>query len=300
MSKRASMEEVELFQGGPRKALHPIKIITSPQEGQAVDLPVADIRPDPNQPRKVFSKESIASLANSILDKGLFQPISVRPDPERTDGFIVVMGERRWRAHQHAGLPTIRAFIIPVDDPNEAFELALIENVQREDLNPLEEAEGVAELIKRRGYKQKEVARVICRSEPHVSQLMKLTRIPTEVKEKLLTSKLSQDHLFRIAEQPTPESMLRLFNRVVRAGLNVRETRKAAKEEALPPKQHPLVHTFKRIEKTITQARIDGLNQLAGEDRKQVTEILETIRVQIEQAQQQLSESSKGQQKLST
>ena len=300
MSKRASMEEVELFQGGPRKALHPIKTITSPQEGQAVDLPIADIRPDPNQPRKVFSEVSIASLARSIQDKGLFQPISVRPDPERTGGFIVVMGERRWRAHQHAGLPTIRAFIIPVDDPNEAFELALIENVQREDLNPLEEAEGVAELIKRRGYKQKEAAKVICRSEPHVSQLMKLTRIPTEVKEKVLTSKLSQDHLFRIAEQPTPESMLKLFNRVVRAGLNVRETRKAAKDEALPPKQHPLVNTFKSIENTITKARMDGLDLLAGEDRKQVSELLEVIKKQIEQAQQQLLEGGKGQQKLST
>jgi len=133
--------------------------------------------------------EGIASLAGSIVEKGLFQPIAVRPDPEREGGFILVMGERRWRAHQHVGIPSIRAFIIPVTDPDEAYELALIENIQREDLNPLEEAEGICQLMQRRGYNQREVAKTIGKSESQVSRLRKLTTLPDRSKKNLCAHK---------------------------------------------------------------------------------------------------------------
>jgi len=287
MSKRASLEDVRVFDPKRDKRLHPIAAIAKDQEGQTVALSVDAIRPDPNQARKVFSEESIASLAVSIKEKGLFQPVSVRPDPDNEDRYILVMGERRWRAHKHAGLATIRAFVIPVDDPNEAFELALIENVQREDLNPLEEAAGIAELMKRKKYRQREAAKVVGRSESQVSRLLKLNTLPEEIREKLVTSQLSQDQLFRVAEQETPEAMLKLHDRIVKLGLSVRETRQVAKGQKTD-QEHPLVAKVGRFERFLTRTDVSEVDQLEKEEKQALSAHLEALTERAAEIQKRL------------
>lgn len=291
-NKLANMQRTKIF-SGEASAQHPLKTITGHQNNQAIELPVDNILPDSNQPRKTFSNESIEHLSASIKEKGLLQPISVRPNPGQDGKFILVMGERRWRAHKHAQIAAIRAFVIPVTDPNEAYELALIENVQREDLNPLEEAEGVAEIIKRKGYNQRAAGKIIGRSETQVSQLLKLNEIPDPVKEKLSTSKVSRDQLFQIAAQSSPEIMLKLHDKIVKLGLNVRETREAAKELVKEKgeeitKKHPLISKLQGFEKTIIKARMDEIDFLKSEDRTTISELLEAIRGEVEKTQQRL------------
>lgn len=287
MSKRASIEEMRVFDPKRGKRPHPLATIAKEQEGQTVALPIDAIRPDPNQARKTFSEESIASLAASIKEKGLFQPVSVRPDPDNEDRYILVMGERRWRAHKHAGLPTIRAFVIAVDDPNEAFELALIENVQREDLDPLEEAAGIAELMKRKKYRQRDAAKIVGRSESQVSRLLKLNTLPEDVREKLVTSQVSQDQLFRIAEQETPEAMRKLHDKIVKMGLNVRETRKAAKGQETDQK-HPLIAKIGRFERFLTKVDVSEVDQLEKEEKQALSAHLEALTERAAELQKRL------------
>jgi ParB family chromosome partitioning protein len=296
-AKRASLSSVGLFKKTAAQEEHPLKTITSQQQNQAVELPIDDIRPDPNQPRKTFDVEGIASLAGSIVEKGLFQPIAVRPDPEREGSFILVMGERRWRAHQHVGIPSIRAFIIPVTDPDEAYELALIENIQREDLNPLEEAEGICQLMQRRGYNQREVAKTIGKSESQVSRLRKLTTLPDPIKEKLVRAQvsISQEHLFRIVEQKTPDDQLKLFNQITQLGLSRDQAREAAKGKTIERKEHPLIGKLKRIEKAITHARQNKeFASLEDQDRKTAAALLDAISTQISETIQEINSTPEG------
>jgi len=292
-SKRASLldHKDEFFRQPASGAPHPVERFIGPVEGEADAeqrraylLPVDRIQPDPNQPRKTFSEESIASLAESIQAKGLLQPIAVR---KTEDGFILVAGERRWRAHLKAEIPKIWSVIVNVSDPNEAFEISLVENLQREDLNPFEEATGIAELMKRRGYKQKDVTPVVGRSKSQVSELLKLNRLPEEVKEKVLTSELSRDHLFRIAEQETPEAMLKLHDRIVKMGLNVRETRQAAKGQENPP-QHPILARFGQMERFLTKIDVSGVDQLGKEERQQLSGHLKAVSEKVAEVQQRL------------
>ena len=287
MAKRASLldQKDTFFKESDKQDLHPIDRFTSIGPGQAVDLPVDRIQPDPNQPRKSFSEDAIRALATSIKEKGLLQPISVR---KADDSFLIVAGERRWRAHKKAKLPKIRAFITNITDPNEAFEIALIENLQREDLEPLEEAAGIAELMKRKKYRQNQAAQVTGRSKTQVSKLLKLNQLPPPVKEKVATSQLSRDQLFQISSQETPEAMIRLTDRIVRMGLNVQETRKAAKEE-LDRKPHPLIGQLKRFEKTLTSVQQDQeIEQIQAEDREAIAGLLSSVTELAEQLQSQL------------
>ena len=197
-----------------------------------------------------------------------------------------MIGERRWRTHKHAGLPTVRAFIIPVNDPNEAFEMALIENVQREDLDPLEEAVGIAELMKRKKYKQREAAKIVGRSESQVSRLLKLNTLPEGVREKLVTSQVSQDQLFRIAEQETPEAMLKLHDRIVKMGLNVHQTRQAAKGQETD--QHPIIAKVGRFERFLTKIDVSEVDQLRKEDRQELSAHLEALTQRATEIQKRL------------
>ena len=296
-TKRASLSSVGLFKKTAAQEEHPLKTFTSQQQNQAVELPVDDIQPDPNQPRKTFDAGGIASLAGSIEEKGLFQPVAVRPDPERDGGFILVMGERRWRAHQHAGIPSIRAFIIPVTDPDEAYELALIENIQREDLNPLEEAEGISQLMQRRGYNQRKAAKAIGKSESQVSRLRKLTKLPDPIKEKLVRAQvsISQEHLFRIAEQKTPDDQLKLFNQITKLGLSRDQAREAAKGKTVDRKEHPLIGRLKRIEKAIIYARQNkDFAILKDQDRQDAAALLDAISTQISETIQEIDSDPVG------
>ena len=184
-------------------------------------VPLATVRPNPDQPRKHFAEEKLAELASSIKLRGLLQPIVVR---RREGGFELLAGERRFRAAQMAGLDRLPALIREDEDP---LEIALIENLQREDLSPLEEAEALAALIERHGYSHQEVADILGRSRPYVSNTLALTRLPEEVKDELHRGgrSLSRELLMGVAREGDSTSAVNLWQDLKTGKPSVREFR---------------------------------------------------------------------------
>jgi ParB family chromosome partitioning protein len=189
--------------------------------GGVREIDISRIRPNPNQPRVMFSDESIAELAESIAERGVLQPILLRPTD---DGFEIVAGERRWRAAQRARLHTIPAIVREIDATTTA-ELALIENVQREDLNAIEEAEGYRQLIERHGHKQDGVAKLVHKSRSHIANLLRLLDLPEMVRQSLLKGDITMGHARAVATAPDPEA---LTKEIVAKGLSVRQAEKLA------------------------------------------------------------------------
>lgn len=188
------------------------------------EVEIARIRPNPAQPRMHFDEESIAELARSIAERGVLQPVLLRPDGEN---FQLVAGERRWRAAQKARLHAIPAIVRDIDDSTSA-EIALIENVQRQDLNALEEAEGYRKLIERYGHTQDALAGLVHKSRSHIANLLRLLDLPEEVKQLLLRGDISMGHARAIATAPDPEALAR---EIVTRGLSVRQAESLAKRE---------------------------------------------------------------------
>ena len=186
------------------------------------EIEIGRIRPNPSQPRVHFDEESIAELADSISERGVLQPVLLRPDGEN---FQLVAGERRWRAAQRARLHTIPAIVREIDDSTSA-EIALIENVQRQDLNAIEEAEGYRKLIGTYGHTQDEVANLVHKSRSHISNLLRLLDLPAAVKQSLLQGDISMGHARAILTAPDPESLAR---EIVDKGLSVRQAAALAK-----------------------------------------------------------------------
>ena len=185
--------------------------------GGVREIEIGRIRPNPNQPRVQFKEEAIDELADSIAERGVLQPILVRP---HDDGFEIVAGERRWRAAQRARLHTIPALVREIDDST-AAEIALIENVQREDLNAIEEAEGFRQLIVRHGHTQDNVAKLVHKSRSHVANLLRLLDLPEFVRQSLVRGDISMGHARAVAAAPDPEE---LKKEVIAKGLSVRQT----------------------------------------------------------------------------
>jgi ParB family chromosome partitioning protein len=187
------------------------------------EIEIGRIRPNPSQPRVHFDEESIAELADSISERGVLQPVLLRPDGEN---FQLVAGERRWRAAQRARLHTIPAIVREIDDSTSA-EIALIENVQRQDLNAIEEAEGYRKLIGTYGHTQDEVSNLVHKSRSHISNLLRLLDLPPTVKQSLLQGDISMGHARAIVTAPDPESLAR---EIVDKGLSVRQAEALAKQ----------------------------------------------------------------------
>ena len=200
----------------------------SQQQDGVREIEVGRIKRNPEQPRVHFDDEALEELAQSVAKHGVLQPILVRPEG---DGFLIVAGERRWRAAQKAQLHTIPAIVRDVDEGATA-ELALIENIQREDLNALEEAEGYRKLIERYGHSQDEVGRLVHKSRSHVANLLRLLDLPEFVKDALLRSDISMGHARAVATAPDPEALTR---EVISKGLSVRQTEQRAKREKTRP-----------------------------------------------------------------
>jgi|GEM_PF-1538165 ParB family chromosome partitioning protein len=193
-------------------------------------VPVAAVRPNPDQPRKHFAEDKLAELAASIRLRGLLQPIVVR---RAEGGFELLAGERRFRAAQMAGLERLPALVREGEDP---LEIALIENLQREDLSPLEEAEALAALIERHGYSHQEVADILGRSRPYVSNTLALTRLPEQVKEDIHRGghvSVSRELLLGVARQGDVAAAVSLWERFKGGVPSVREFR-AGKRTAAP------------------------------------------------------------------
>jgi ParB family chromosome partitioning protein len=183
-------------------------------------VPIAFIRPNPRNPRRSYDDADLADLAQSIREKGVVQPLLVRPLPG-SDVFEIIAGERRWRAAQRAGLHDVPVIIREATD-KESLELAIIENVQRADLNALEEALGYHQLIDEHGYTQAELAEVIGKSRPHIANTLRLLKLPDEVKAFLRDGKLSAGHARTLVALGEGEAVT-AARRIVEAGLSVRE-----------------------------------------------------------------------------
>jgi ParB family chromosome partitioning protein len=184
------------------------------------EAPIELLRRNPDQPRRFFDEEALEELAESVRQKGLLQPILVRPAPGAPGEFQIVAGERRWRAAQAAQLHEVPIIVKELDD-RQSLEVALIENVQRQDLTALEEAEGYRRLMEEFANTQEDLARVVGKSRSHVANIMRLLGLPHSVKALLQDGSLSAGHGRALLGAEDPETMALT---VVRRGLNVRQT----------------------------------------------------------------------------
>lgn len=196
-------------------------------DGGAVELNINELEPNRGQPRKEFSEEAMRELADSIAQHGVLQPLLVRP--LLSGGYQIVAGERRWRASRMAGLATVPALIRELTD-SEVMQIALIENLQREDLKPLEEAQGYQALMEEFGFTQDEISKSVGKSRPAVTNALRLLNLPEAVRGMLARGDLSAGHARTLLSFKDEAAMLAAAKRVVAEGLSVRELEKMAKK----------------------------------------------------------------------
>jgi ParB family chromosome partitioning protein len=205
------------------------------QPGGAQTVPIEAIRPSPFQPRRRFAEEELEGLAQSIREKGIVQPLLVRPIIDSAADFELVAGERRWRAAQLVGLHEVPVVIRPLGD-SEALEIALVENLQREDLSPLEEAEAYSRLTREFGRSQAGLAEAVGKSRSHVANTLRLLGLPAPVRKSLEEGALSAGHARALLGAPDPAA---LAVEVIRRGLNVRATETLVRRRAAQPPPRP-------------------------------------------------------------
>ena len=191
-------------------------------------LPTEALRPNARNPRRVFAEAELDELAASLRERGIIQPIVVRPSREAADDYEIIAGERRWRAAQRAGLHEVPVTIVEATDA-EALQLAIIENVQRADLNPLEEAEGYRALIDEFGNSQEEIARIVGKSRSYVANTLRLLKLSDAVKAYIHSGKLSAGHARMLVGEPNADE---LAEEIVARELNVRQVEAMARERA--------------------------------------------------------------------
>src|SRR5215468_2873304 len=192
-------------------------------------VPIAFLKPNPNNPRRIFSDAELGELADSIRERGIIQPIVVRTVRGASDSYEIIAGERRWRAAQRAGLHEVPIIVHEASDA-EALEIAIIENVQRTDLNPLEEAMGYQSLADTYKYTQDDIAKTVGKSRSHVANTLRLLKLPEAVKAYINVGKLTAGHARALINHPDPESAAR---DIVEKGLNVRQVEALGQEQAL-------------------------------------------------------------------
>ena len=198
-------------------------------------VPIEHVRANPRNPRKLFSDAELSELSASIAERGIIQPIVVRA--RAADNFEIIAGERRWRAAQRAGLHEVPIVVLDVSD-GEALELAIIENVQRADLNALEEATGYQSLANEYNHSQEDIAKIVGKSRSHIANTLRLLNLPERVKAYINSGKLTAGHARMLVGQPNAED---LADQIVNQGLNVRQVeamaRKSGKSQARAAKR---------------------------------------------------------------
>ena len=221
--------------GGLGKGLEAIFAENATEDQNAtVTLKISDLEPNREQPRHEFKEEALMELADSISRHGILQPLLVRP--LLGGGYQIVAGERRWRAARMAGLTEVPAVIRELDE-SQVMELALIENLQREDLSPLEEAQGYAALIDTYGFTQEEVAETVGKSRPAVTNALRLMKLPEEIRSMLEEGVLSAGHARALLALPEEEAMVALARQVKEKGLSVRQVEELVKKASRMEKQ---------------------------------------------------------------
>jgi ParB family transcriptional regulator, chromosome partitioning protein len=202
------------------------------QRGQR-RLPTSSLRPNARNPRRAFSDTELDELTASLRERGIIQPIVVRPAPGGGGGHEIIAGERRWRAAQRAGLHDVPVIIVEATDA-EALQLAIIENVQRANLNPLEEAEGYRALVEEFGNSQEEIAKIVGKSRSYVANTLRLLKLPDAVKAHIHAGKLDAGHARMLVGAPNAEE---LADEIVARDLNVRQVEAMARERVQGKKQ---------------------------------------------------------------
>jgi ParB family transcriptional regulator, chromosome partitioning protein len=205
----------------------------APAGDELLELPVAEIHPNPNQPRKRFDDEALQSLADSLGERGILQPVLVRPAPGGADGYELVAGERRWRAAQVAGLQKIPAIVRERDDAT-TLEDALIENMARQDLNPVEEARAVAGLVEELGLTREAVGKRIGRSRVAVSNLLRILDLPDDALELLESGALTEGHGRALLMAEDHADRRRLARAAAQEGWSVRVLEQKARDAGAP------------------------------------------------------------------
>ncbi|MBR6730693.1 MAG: ParB/RepB/Spo0J family partition protein [Alphaproteobacteria bacterium] len=212
-------EDDEVYESAPTANSEP------PEGISFVD--VEDLVPSPYQPRRVFATDALADLVLSIKEKGVLQPLLVRKNPKKSTGYEIIAGERRFRASKMAGLKTVPVIIKQFSN-KDALEVALIENLQREDLNPLEEAESYKRLLQEFKYTQEELSKVIGKSRSHLSNMMRLLELPDEIKQMVEKKELTVGHARALLSAQDPIS---LAMEVLKKGYSVRKTERLASKK---------------------------------------------------------------------
>lgn len=239
----------------PAKTSAPAKKAAAPEAVEnVIYISLNDIKPNADQPRKFFDEEALDNLAASIKEHGVIQPILVRPAAK---GYEIVAGERRWRAARLAGLKQIPAIVRELDEKTNAF-YALIENMQREDLNAIEEAEGIREIMEKFSFNQEETAKVIGKSRPYVANAVRLLKLPDEVKELVKEGRLSQGHARAVAALAGEELQIAAARKAAEEGWSVRQIEGYAKSapKKKPAKKKPSKKDAetKALEERLTEA----------------------------------------------
>ncbi|MBR5155232.1 MAG: ParB/RepB/Spo0J family partition protein [Clostridia bacterium] len=207
--------------------VQPVKVAETSEDAAdqgVVRLKIRDIEPNPNQPRKVFNKEKLQALADSIREHGLIQPVLVKK--ESNGMHLIIAGERRWRAAKLAGLKEVPCILGEYSE-KEVMEIALIENLQREDLNPIEEAEGYQKLMETFSLTQEEVAERVGKSRSAVANSMRLTNLSDKLKKMVSNGDLTQGHARALLPLENESDRLALAEKIIKEGLNVRQTENA-------------------------------------------------------------------------
>ena len=260
------------------------------QEGGSVTLPISQVEPGLNQPRKQFDETALEELAESIRQHGIIQPLTVR---RLASGYYqIIAGERRWRAARLAGLSEVPALILEADD-RKVMELGLIENLQREDLNPMEEAAGFRTLIQDYGLTQEEAAQRVSKSRPAVANALRLLSLPQEVQWLIEQGKLSAGHGRTLLGLTDSQQQIALAKEVLEKGLSVRATEDRVRRLQQPPQEEaeeaPLALYYRSAERqlsdrlgrrvTIAQGRKKGRLTLEYYDQEDLEALMEALKV---------------------
>lgn len=221
----------------------------SPNTPKIIDIDITHILPNPDQPRKTFDEESLRELADSIERHGLLQPITVKRKEDDQDFYILVAGERRFRAHQILGRTKVYGIVLTSGNIDE---LAIIENLQREDLNPIEEAEALSKLMDRYHYTQEALGKVVGKAQATISNILNLNKLPDQIKQEYSTSnnKVSKSLLMEIARHEDQNEQIQLWDSVKSGDVTVRATRQAKKEKT------PVQKTTTSIKQTISAGKL--------------------------------------------
>ena len=198
------------------------------------EIPLNKITPNKSQPRQIFNNQEMDNLVQSIIKRGVLQPISVR---KIKSGYELIAGERRFRAAQRAKLKTIPAYIISINNESEMMEYALIENIQRVDLNPIEEAEGYAILSGKYNFTHSVIAECVSKSRTEISNKLRLLNLPPKIKESLKKSEIEYGHARALLGLKESTKMIQSFNHIIKSKLNVRQTEALIKKMKIEKKQ---------------------------------------------------------------